>query len=65
MLTDGAKRAGVVTSGLPSPTLGYSIAMAYVDVEVSVPGTCLVADVRGQRQPVTVVELPFYRRPRG
>jgi aminomethyltransferase len=53
---------GEVTSGAPSPTLGYPIAMAYVTPEVSAEGTELAVDVRGRREPVRVVPLPFYRR---
>ncbi len=52
---------GHVTSGAPSPTLGYPIAMAYVTPEVSAPGTDLTVDVRGRGEPVRVVGLPFYR----
>ncbi|MDZ5077801.1 glycine cleavage system aminomethyltransferase GcvT [Nesterenkonia sp. HG001] len=55
---------GEVTSGQPSPTLGHPIAMAYVDVEFSEPGTRLDIDVRGKGQPFEVVQLPFYRRER-
>jgi aminomethyltransferase len=63
--------AGVVTSGAPSPTLGMPIAMAYVRPEVaeaasdpSRAGTAeLTVDVRGNAEPATLVELPFYRRP--
>ncbi|HEY5555181.1 MAG TPA: glycine cleavage T C-terminal barrel domain-containing protein, partial [Cellulomonas sp.] len=55
---------GHVTSGAPSPTLGHPIAMAYVTPEVSGPGTDLAVDVRGRREPVRVVRLPFYRRGR-
>jgi aminomethyltransferase len=55
---------GHVTSGAPSPTLGHPIAMAYVTPEVSAVGTELAVDVRGRREPVLVVQLPFYRRPR-
>ena len=54
--------AGHVTSGAPSPTLGYPVAMAYVTPEVSRVGTELAVDVRGRREPVRVVALPFYRR---
>lgn len=53
---------GVVTSGALSPTLGYPIAMAYVDRAVSEPGTQLFLDVRGSRVPASVVPLPFYKR---
>ncbi|MBO0594055.1 glycine cleavage system aminomethyltransferase GcvT [Nesterenkonia sp. E16_7] len=55
---------GAVTSGLPSPTLGFPIAMAYVDVEHTEPGTRLDIDLRGKPQPFEVVPLPFYRRAR-
>lgn len=55
---------GTVTSGAPSPTLGVPIAMAYVTPELGVEGTELAVDVRGRHEPVRVVALPFYRRPR-
>lgn len=53
---------GTVTSGVPSPTLGHPIAMAYVTPDVAEPGTALAVDVRGRHEPVRVVPLPFYRR---
>ncbi|MGN8244436.1 glycine cleavage system aminomethyltransferase GcvT [Cellulomonas soli] len=59
-----APTVGTVTSGAPSPTLGHPIAMAYVTPEVSAEGTELAVDVRGRREPVRVVALPFYRRAR-
>jgi aminomethyltransferase len=55
---------GTVTSGAPSPTLGHPVAMAYVAPEHAEPGTELAVDVRGRSEPVRVVALPFYRRPR-
>ncbi|HUC21195.1 MAG TPA: glycine cleavage system aminomethyltransferase GcvT [Streptosporangiaceae bacterium] len=66
----GGEPAGVVTSGAPSPTLGRPIAMAYVRPEVAATttdpsraGTAeLAVDVRGNAEPATLVELPFYRR---
>lgn len=58
---DGAV-IGVVTSGALSPTLGYPIAMAYVDRAYSAPGSEIAVDVRGQSLPVTVTKLPFYSR---
>jgi len=61
VLKDGAP-VGEVTSGQPSPTLGYPIAMAYVDVEHSAPGTALDIDLRGKAEPFEVVPLPFYKR---
>ena len=61
VLKDG-NVVGEVTSGQPSPTLGYPIALAYVDVEHSEPGTALDIDLRGKPEPFEVVELPFYKR---
>ena len=63
VLKDG-DTVGEVTSGQPSPTLGYPIAMAYVDVEHSAPGTALDIDLRGKAEPFEVVDLPFYKRTR-
>ncbi len=61
VLKDG-NVVGEVTSGQPSPTLGYPIAMAYVDVEHAAPGTALDIDLRGKVEPFEVVALPFYKR---
>ena len=54
---------GRITSGAPSPSLGYPIAMAYVTPEFAGEGTELAVDVRGTPEPVVIVSLPFYRRP--
>jgi aminomethyltransferase len=56
---------GEVTSGQPSPTLGYPVAMAYVDVEHSEVGTLLDVDLRGKAERFEVVALPFYKRAAG
>ncbi|TDP91644.1 aminomethyltransferase [Leucobacter luti] len=53
---------GEVTSGQPSPTLGYPIALASIDPAHSAVGTELTVDLRGKPEPFTVVALPFYRR---
>ena len=53
---------GVITSGALSPTLGYPVAMAYVDPAVRELGTELFLDVRGTRVPASVTALPFYQR---
>lgn len=62
VLDGEGNRIGEVTSGIPSPTLGYPIALARVDVAHREPGTELAVDLRGKAEPFTVVELPFYRR---
>lgn len=58
----GTRQVGRVTSGSFSPTLQRSIAMAYLEPDVTSPGTSLHVDVRGERLPATVVKLPFYQR---
>ena len=58
----GETKVGVVTSGALSPTLGYPVAMAFVDANVSAEGTILDVDIRGSRHPYTVTALPFYSR---
>ncbi len=59
-----AERAGTITSGGYSPTLGVSIGMGFVPPELSAEGTELTVDVRGRRLPVRVVPRPFYKRPK-
>ena len=59
----GDHQVGEVTSGAPSPTLGYGIGLAYIEVEHAEPGTMLTLDVRGARVPVEVIKKPFYKRP--
>lgn len=58
----GDEQIGRITSGTYSPTLEKSIAMAYVSTNHSAPGTALTVEIRGQREPATVVKLPFYKR---
>lgn len=59
---DGETVVGAITSGALSPTLGYPIAMAYVDAASASDGANLLIDVRGTRVPASVVPLPFYKR---
>lgn len=61
---DGGEPVGVITSGALSPTLGYPIALAYVDAAHQQPGTELTVDIRGRKEPYTVTPTPFYRRNR-
>ncbi len=62
VLGPDGRAVGVVTSGLPSPSLGHPIALARVDVAVGASGTGLTVDLRGRPELFTVVESPFYRR---
>jgi aminomethyltransferase len=63
VLQDG-QEIGIVTSGTFAPTLGKSIAMAYVDPAFTSPGISFDVDIRGKPGPARVVQLPFYRRPK-
>jgi len=50
---------GQITSGIPSPTLGKNIAMAYVDKEFQAKGTPLEVVVRGKARRAVVTPMPF------
>ncbi len=62
LVYSGDTEVGVITSGALSPTLGYPVAMAYVNPEFSAVGTEIQIDVRGSRVPASVVSLPFYKK---
>jgi aminomethyltransferase len=63
-VSHGGQRVGIVTSGTFAPTLGKSIAMAYVQPDLASVGTELAVDVRGQLVTARVTALPFYKRPK-
>lgn len=54
-----AEPVGHVTSGGFGPSLDRPMAMGYVRAPFARPSTQLFAEVRGQRLPVTVTQLPF------
>ena len=62
LLDDAGQVVGQVTSGAFSPTLGKSIAMAYLNSNIDLATTKISVDIRGNIEPATVVALPFYRR---
>ena len=55
-------KIGVVTSGQPSPTLGYPVALAHLDPKHAEEGTEVEIDIRGRRYPFTIAPTPFYSR---
>jgi folate-binding protein YgfZ len=56
----GETEVGVVTSGAWSPGLGSVIALAYIDLAQSAPGTALAVEIEGaQMAAAEVVPLPF------
>ncbi len=59
----GGSPVGEITSGTLSPTLGMSIAMAFVPAEHATPGGAVEVEIGGKLIPATVVKLPFYKRP--
>ncbi|MEL7093506.1 MAG: glycine cleavage system aminomethyltransferase GcvT [Pseudomonadota bacterium] len=50
---------GAITSGGFGPTVGGPVAMGYVAADHAVPGTTVFGELRGKRQPLDVVTLPF------
>jgi aminomethyltransferase len=61
-IKSGDAVVGEVTSGTLSPTLGKSIAMAYIDINHAAEGNQVQADLKGTLNPAKVVKLPFYKR---
>lgn len=58
----GGREAGEVTSGSLAPSLGFAVALGYLDAGLCEPGTKLeIAVAGGKTLPATVVALPFYR----
>ncbi len=58
----GDREVGEVTSGTLSPTLGTSIAMAFVRSEDAAEDTAVDVELGGKRVPACIVRLPFYKR---
>ena len=65
----GDRVVGITTSGGYAHWLGLSLAVAYLDAEVSAPGTPLEVEVLGERRPARAVVEPLFDpdnlRPRG
>lgn len=56
---EGKAEIGEVTSGGFGPSVEGPVAMGYVPVSHSAPGTQIYAEVRGKYLPITVSALPF------
>jgi len=59
IVDDAGVAIGRVTSGTIGPSVDKPVALAYVPTGLAAPGTRLDAEVRGKRQPMQVVSLPF------
>ncbi|MBC7771795.1 MAG: glycine cleavage system aminomethyltransferase GcvT [Pyrinomonadaceae bacterium] len=57
----GDKEVGIVTSACLSPTLGYPIAMGFVDRDKNAEGAKLSIDTGRNVLEGTVVKMPFYK----
>ena len=53
---------GLVTSGTFGPSVNRSIAMGYVKLSFSKPGTKVLLEVRGKKYEANISELPFYKK---
>ena len=58
---DGGEPLGRVTSGGFGPSVDAPIAMGYLPAALSKIGSRVFADLRGKREPATVVTLPFVK----
>ena len=58
---DGGEPIGRVTSGGFGPSVDAPIAMGYLPADWSKIGSRVFADLRGKREPATVVTLPFVK----
>lgn len=56
------EEVGVVTSGTIAPSLGYGVAMAYVNKEFTGIGTIVEIEVRNKKLKAEVVKFPFFNQ---
>jgi len=61
VIKSGGTDVGVITSGSLAPSLGYAIAMGYVDHACIEKKSPLQVDVKGSLLDLECVDLPFYR----
>ncbi|OGL44234.1 MAG: hypothetical protein A2W05_05285 [Candidatus Schekmanbacteria bacterium RBG_16_38_10] len=57
-----SQQVGFTTSGTFSPTFEKSIGMGYVNTKYASIGARLQVDIRGKREYIVIVKLPFYTR---
>jgi aminomethyltransferase len=63
VVRDGEAEIGRVTSGAIGPTVGATLALAYVKNKYAKTDAKLAVESRGKLIPCAVVELPFYSNP--
>lgn len=60
-ILESDKSVGTVTSGTLSPTLGYPVALGYVDTALAKVGQTVDIGIRKKVFPATIVKRPFYK----
>ncbi|MEX2535810.1 MAG: glycine cleavage system aminomethyltransferase GcvT [Trueperaceae bacterium] len=58
-LYQGQQEIGEISSGTISPVTREGIAMGWLERQFATPGQAISVEIRGQKVPATVVELPF------
>ena len=58
-LYQGQQQIGEISSGTISPVTREGIAMGWVDRQFATPGQAISVEIRGQKVPATIVEMPF------
>ncbi|KAJ8957893.1 hypothetical protein NQ318_001889 [Aromia moschata] len=61
ILSEDGRELGKVTSGCPSPTLGYNVAMGYVPTSHSKTGTKVSLKIRDKLYDAVVAKMPFVK----
>ena len=62
IFSEEGKEIGSITSGTFGPSVNGPIAMGYVKLNFSKPGTKVFLEVRGKKYEAKVTELPFYKK---
>ena len=62
IFSEDGKEIGSITSGTFGPSVNGPIAMGYVKLNFSKPGTKVFLEVRGKKHESKISELPFYKK---
>ena len=62
IFSEDGKEIGSITSGTFGPSVNGPIAMGYVKLKFSKPGTKVFLEVRGKKHEAKISELPFYKK---
>ena len=62
IFSEDGKEIGSITSGTFGPSVNGPIAMGYVKLNFSKPGTKVFLEVRGKKYEAKISELPFYKK---